>query len=75
MPHQRTAYRYFQLLIQSSIAAFRSSRWTAGPGSVWRSIDAEGTTRSRNTAAVEDVAHLLVRCLRAEGAGLGSLRG
>jgi acetolactate synthase-1/2/3 large subunit len=27
----------------------------------------EGATGSRNTAGVEDVAHLLVRCLRAEG--------
>src|SRR4051812_30850607 len=27
----------------------------------------EGATESRNTAVVEDVAHLLVRCLRAEG--------
>nr|WP_079146955.1 thiamine pyrophosphate-binding protein [Streptomyces griseochromogenes] len=27
----------------------------------------EGASESRNTAAVEDVAHLLVRCLRAEG--------
>lgn len=30
-------------------------------------MSTEGATESRNTAAADDVAHLLVRCLRAEG--------
>lgn len=33
-----------------------------------RLTGSEGSTESQNTAAVEDVSHLLVRCLRAEGA-------
>lgn len=39
----------------------------AGGRAYVRPMGSEDATGSRNTAAVEDVAHLLVRCLRAEG--------
>ncbi|GJF26844.1 MULTISPECIES: thiamine pyrophosphate-binding protein [Streptomyces] len=39
----------------------------AGEHAYVRPVGTEGATEPRNTAAVDDVAHLLVRCLQAEG--------